>query len=281
MPADLSPAIGIGLRSKHIRDFEALRPALPFVEIHAENHLCGGAMRQVLHRLRRDYAISMHCVGMSLGSKTLDKDHIARIKSLVDEIDPFLVSDHLSISTMGAVYTNDLVPLPYSEEALSRFCAHVERAQEMLGRQLLIENPSRYVSYVHSTLTEGEFLDAVAKRTGCALLCDVNNIFVTARNEGQDPQAALAAFPMAHVREFHLAGHDTVVGASGTVRIDTHDRPVCEEVWHLFEQACRSARAPALIEWDNDLPELGVLLGQAAEARAIRAKVERERADAA
>lgn len=281
MPADLSPATGIGLRSKHIRDFETFRPDLPFVEIHAENHLCGGAMRQVLHRLRRDYDISMHCVGMSLGSAILDKDHIARIKSLVDEIEPFLVSDHLSVSTVGSVYTNDLLPVPYTEEALDRFCAHVDEAQELLGRQILIENPSRYLSYAHSTLSDEEFLGAVARRTGCGLLCDVNNIFVTARNGGRDPHSALAAFPMAHVREFHLAGHDTVVAASRTTRIDTHDRPVCDEVWEFFESACLSACAPTLIEWDNDLPELEVLLGEAGKARTVRERVRWERANVA
>jgi uncharacterized protein (UPF0276 family) len=281
MPAVLSPAIGIGLRSKHIRDFEALRPDLPFVEIHAENHLCGGAMRQVLQRVRRDYDISVHCVGMSLGSATLDKDHIIRVRSLVDEIEPFLVSDHLSVSTLETVYTNDLLPIPYTEEALDRFCAHVNQAQELLGRQILIENPSRYISYAHSTLSDEEFLDATAQRTGCGLLCDVNNIFVTARNEGRDPGRALAAFPMAHVREFHLAGHDTVGGATGTVRIDTHDRPVCDDVWRLFERACQGAKAPTLIEWDNDLPTLEVLLGEAAKAWAVRDGIERERANVA
>ena len=281
MTAEVPPATGVGLRSRHIRDVEALRPKLEFLEIHAENHLCGGAMRRVLPRLRRDYEISVHCVGMSLGSVTLDKVHISRIKTLLDEIDPFLVSDHLSASKLGSVYTNDLLPIPYSEEALDHFCNHVDQAQELLGRQLLIENPSRYVSYSQSTLSDEEFLGAVARRTGCALLCDVNNIFVTARNEGKDPDAVLAAFPMEHVREFHLAGHDTLSDTGRTVRIDTHDRPVCDEVWMLFERACKITRVPTLIEWDKDLPDLSVLVDESAKALAVLTESGRAHANAA
>jgi uncharacterized protein (UPF0276 family) len=224
-------------------------------------------MRRALHDVRKDYDISLHCVGMSVGSQALDRSHIDRIRCLIDEIDPFLVSDHLSISQLGAVYTNDLLPLPYTEESLRLVCAHVDEVQILLGREILVENPSRYVSYAHSTISEDEFLDALAKQTGCGLLCDVNNIFVTAGNERRDPLRALLAFPHAHVREFHLAGHDTVTLGGGLVRIDTHDRPVCPEVWELYEAACQLVRGvPTRIEWDNDLPALEVLLDEAAKA---------------
>ncbi|MEQ1755904.1 MAG: DUF692 domain-containing protein [Micropepsaceae bacterium] len=269
MSNDTSPVVGIGLRSKHFRTFDALRPALPFVEVHAENHLAGGEMRRFLHDVRKDYEISVHCVGISVGSVTLDENHIKRIRCLIDEIDPFLVSDHLSISQLGAVYTNDLLPLPYTEESLRLVCSHVDEVQILLGREILIENPSRYISYAHSTISEGEFLDALARRTGCGLLCDVNNIFVTARNERRDPIEALMAFPHTHVRQFHLAGHDTVTLDGGRVCIDTHDRAVCQEVWDLFGAACERTRGvPTLIEWDNNLPELEVLLDEAAKASA-------------
>ncbi|MEQ1753130.1 MAG: DUF692 domain-containing protein [Micropepsaceae bacterium] len=265
------PATGIGLRTRHYNAFRSRRPELPFIEVHAENHLAGGMMRRMLHELRPDYAISLHCVGMSIGSSTLDAAHVKRIRTLVDDIDPLLVSDHLSVSVLDGVYTNDLFPLAYTEEALDLACLHVDQVQSLLGRQLLVENPSRYFSYAHSTISEPQFLEALAERTGCGLLCDVNNVYVTALNEGQDPLAALVAFPSRHVRELHLAGHDKVQVGADTILIDTHDRPVCADVWRLFETAGAFFEgAPALVEWDSELPELEVLLEEAARADAIR-----------
>ena len=272
---------GIGLRAKHIRAFDELRPDISFVEVHAENHLCGGPMRQALHRVRRDYPISMHCVGMSLGSTRIDKDHIARIRALADEVEPALISDHLTISTLDGAYTNDLLPLPYTQEALDRFAANVDEAQTLLGRQLLIENPSRYVAYANTEMSEAEFLKALAERTGCALICDVNNLFVTAHNDALDPVALLDAFPFAHVKELHVAGHDLVQRNDGTVRIDTHDRQVCTEVWQLLGEACKRTSTPVLVEWDAELPELDVLLAEATHAKAVRAAGQSRHAHAA
>ena len=263
-----SPATGIGLRAKHLLDFIALRPPLRFVEIHTENHLCGGTMRRALHDIRTDYDISFHCVGMSIGTAGgLDRAHLRAIRTLVDQIDPFLVSDHLSVSTLDGVYTNDLLPLPYTEESLALVCRHVDEIQAVLGRQILIENPSRYIAYRHSSIGEGAFVSEVALRTGCGVLLDVNNVYVTALNMGEDSLSALRAFPASVVKEVHLAGHDTVVDAGETLRIDTHDRPVSDEVWALYQTAVAHLGArPTLIEWDDALPELEVLLKEAAKA---------------
>lgn len=268
MSRPISATTGIGLRSKHVADFLALRPALGFVEVHTENHLCGGAMRRVLHNVRADYDISFHCVGLSIGSAgDLDRRHLLSVRTLIDEIDPFLVSDHLSVSMLGGVYTNDLLPLPYTEESLSLVCCHIETIQESLGRQILIENPSRYFAYRHSTISEGAFIAELVAKTGCGLLLDVNNVYVTACNMGEDPLSAMREFPAEAVKEMHLAGHDTIVEAGETLRIDTHDRIVCDDVWRLFGVATELVgRAPTLIEWDDDLPELDVLLGEATKA---------------
>jgi uncharacterized protein (UPF0276 family) len=270
MTKQLTSGAGIGLRTTHFSDFMALRPDVPFVEVHAENHLGGGAMRQVLHDVRRDHDISLHCVGLSIGSRRFDRSHATRIRRLANEIQPALVSDHLSLSTLEGQYSNDLLPLPYTEEALAVACAHVRQAQDILGQQILIENPSRYLSWSHSTISEHDFLEALATRTGCALLCDVNNIYVTARNEGLDPLACLQAFPAKHIREVHLAGHDIVELEGHMMRIDTHDRPVCDDVWDLFTAAQNIFGAqPTLIEWDSELPSLDVLLAEAGRASSI------------
>lgn len=270
MTKPLTSGAGIGLRTAHFSDFMALRPDVPFVEVHAENHLGGGAMRRVLHDVRTSHEVSLHCVGLSIGSSRFDASHAVRIRRLADEIQPVLVSDHLSLSMVEGQYSNDLLPLPYTEEALKVACAHVRRAQDILGRQILIENPSRYLSWSHSTIPEHDFLDALAVQTGCALLFDVNNLYVTARNEGLDPLACLKAFPARHVREIHLAGHDTVELEGQPVRIDTHDRPVSDEVWDLFRASQRSfGRQPTFIEWDSELPSLDVLLAEARRASTI------------
>lgn len=262
---------GIGLRTPHLREFLALRPPVPFVEIHTENHLCRGVMREALHDVRQSHAVSFHCVGISLGSaKGVDRAHLLAIRELVDEIEPFLVSDHLSVSMLEGTYTNDLLPLPYTEEALDLVALHIDEVQTLLKRQILIENPSRYFGYRHSTFSEGAFLTELTRRTGCALLLDVNNVFVTASNTGEDPAAVLRQYPLDAVGEMHLAGHDTIRSAGKPLRIDTHDRPVCDGVWRLFaDAAAQSGGAPALIEWDNDLPKLDVLLNEARKADGI------------
>jgi uncharacterized protein (UPF0276 family) len=275
-----SRALGIGLRAPHIARFLALRPSVPFVEVHTENHLCGGPMRRALHALRPDYGVSLHCVGLSIGSAGgPDETHLARIAGLAREIEPLFVSDHLSASVFAGLYSNDLIPVPYTEESLALAIVHVLRVQEVLGRTILVENPSRYVAWHSPAMREGEFLGELAQATGCGILCDVNNIYVTAKNFGLDPNAELSRFPAAAVRELHIAGHATEEDDGGTLLIDTHDRKPCNEVLALYSQAqARFGAAPALLEWDAELPELEDLL---AEAKRIGGGADGRLADAA
>ncbi len=256
---------GIGLRAPHVAAFQALRPYVPFLEIHTENHLCGGPMRAALHDLRPDYPISLHCVGLSIGSSHgIDREHLMRIRTLADEIDAYLVSDHLTAANLAGLYTNDLVPFPLIEETLRLAVAHVDLIQETLGRQMLVENPSCYIEFTHNELDEGTFLSELARRTGCGILCDVNNIFVTASNRGTSPHELLSRFERSAVKEIHLAGHATEEDELGTVLIDTHDRRACDEVLALYAAAvAQFDDAPALVEWDAALPELSVLLDEA------------------
>jgi uncharacterized protein (UPF0276 family) len=260
---------GIGLRAPHVAAFQALRPYVPFIEIHTENHLCGGTMRSVLHDLRPDYPISLHCVGLSIGSAHgIDREHLKRVRVLADEIDAYLVSDHLSAANLAGLYTNDLIPIPLVEETLRLATAHVDLVQETIGRQMLVENPSVYVGFSQNELDEGTFLSELARRTGCGILCDVNNIFVTASNRGTSPHDSLARFERAAVKEIHLAGHATEEDENGTVLIDTHDRRACNEVLALYASAVEQFDdVPALVEWDSELPELSVLLDEAARVQ--------------
>jgi uncharacterized protein (UPF0276 family) len=259
--------LGIGLRAPHIGRFLALRPPVPFVEVHTENHLCGGPMRRVLRELRDDYAISLHCVGLSIGSTGgVDEEHLARVAALTRETEPRFVSDHLSASVFAGVYSNDLVTVPYTEETLALATAHVLRIQDVLGRTILVENPSRYVTWRAADMHEGEFLGALAQATGCGILCDVNNIYVSARNFGLDAHEELSRYPAAAVGELHIAGHATEEDDAGTLLIDTHDRRPCDAVLALFAEAQARFDAPALLEWDTALPELEELLLEAKRA---------------
>jgi hypothetical protein len=284
MSATHKPSIaGIGLRAPHVAAFQALRPYVPFIEIHTENHLCGGPMRAALHDLRADYPISLHCVGLSIGSAHgIDREHLERVRTLADEIDPYLVSDHLSAANLAGLYTNDLIPVPLVEETLHLAAAHVDMVQETLGRQMLVENPSVYVGfsqeYSRNELDEGTFLSELARRTGCGILCDVNNIFVTTSNRGTSPHDSLKRFERSAVREIHLAGHASEEDENGTVLIDTHDRRACDEVLTLYAAAvAQFGDVPALFEWDSALPELSVLLDEAAR---VQTYIEREPAHA-
>jgi uncharacterized protein (UPF0276 family) len=266
--------LGIGLRAPHIGRFLALRPPLPFIEVHTENHLCGGPMRRALHALRPDYAISLHCVGLSIGSAApLDENHLARIAALAREIEPLFVSDHLSASVFAGLYSNDLIAVPYTEEMLALAVEHVLRIQEVLGRSMLVENPSRYVGWRDGDMHEGEFLGELALATGCGILCDVNNIYVSAKNFGRDPHEELLRFPAAAVRELHIAGHATEADDKGPLLIDTHDREPCGDVLALYAEAqARFGSAPALLEWDARLPGLEDLLAQAARVETDRGR---------
>jgi len=260
---------GIGLRFPHHDAVAALRPALAFLEVHAENYFGGGRVRECLRDLRRDYPLSVHGVGLSLGSAgELDGRHLEQLCALVQSLQPALVSEHLSWSISNGHYLADLLPLPMTEEALQVVCRHVMQVQDRLGRPILIENPSTYVQFEHCAIPEWEFIAELAARTGCGMLCDVNNIFVSASNHGADPQRYLDALPPHIVGEIHLAGHAIRTLADGArVRIDTHGSRVSDEVWALYRHAlCRFGPRPTLIEWDTDIPPLQTLLDEAAIA---------------
>ncbi len=278
------PAVaGIGLRFPHHRAVREDRPAIGWLEVHPENYLGGGAAIACLEAVRRDYPVSLHGVGLSLGSVDgLDPRHLDRLAALVSRIEPGLVSEHVSFSTAGGTYLADLLPLPMTEEALETVCRNVEVMQTRLRRQVLVENPSSYVRYVDSTIPEWEFMAAVATRTGCGILCDVNNICVSAANHGFDAYHYLAALPAAAVGELHVAGHALrELGGGRQIRIDDHGSAVSAEVWALLAAAvARFGRRPTLVEWDNAIPALDVLLAEAAQADTILSR-ERDHAQAA
>ncbi|MGE0423905.1 MAG: DUF692 domain-containing protein [Reyranellaceae bacterium] len=259
---------GIGLRARHLEELPARRPGVGFLEIHAENYLGGGPALRRIERLRADYRFSVHAVALSLGSAGgLDADHLERVRALVERLQPDLVSDHLSWSVASGTYLNDLLPLPFTDESLAVVCANVERLQDSLGRRVLVENPSSYLRFTHSTIGEAEFLAAVVARTGCGLLCDVNNIHVTCSNMRLDAGAYLAALPAAAIGEYHLAGHAINDADGEPILIDDHGSRVAEPVWALLREALgRIGDRPTLIEWDTDVPELDVLLDEAARA---------------
>jgi uncharacterized protein len=259
---------GIGLRAPHVDEIRATRPAIGWLEVHAENYMGGGPAVRALERLRADYPLSVHGVGLSLGSaEGLDSRHLERLAALVERLQPALVSEHLSWSVVDGAYLNHLLPLPCTEETLALAAGHVARVQDRLGRRLLVENPSSYLRFEGSTIPEGEFLAALARRTGCGLLCDVNNIHVTCANLGGEPDAYLAALDPATIGEIHLAGHAVNDADGRPMLIDDHGSPVAPAVWRLYERAlARFGPVPTLIEWDTDLPPLPVLLAEAAAA---------------
>jgi hypothetical protein len=271
----LAAGCGIGLRAPHVGEVAERRPSIAWLEVHAENYMGGGPALRTLERVRADYPFSIHGVGLSLGSADgVDGTHLERLARLVERLDPALVSEHLSWSVAGGAYLNHLLPLPYTDEALEVLCRNVARAQERLGRRLLIENPSGYLRFAHSSIAEVDFLNALARRTGCGVLCDVNNIYVTCANLGGDPAAWLDGLDASAVGEIHLAGHAVNDADGRTILIDDHGSPVSDPVWILYERALRRfGPAPTLVEWDTDVPPLDVLLGEAAKAQARLAKM--------
>jgi len=273
---------GIGLRSPHLAEVLATRPALPWLEVHPENYLGGGPAIRALHAIREHYPVSFHAVGLSVGSADgVDRRHLGRLKSLVDRIEPAIVSEHLAWSQTGGAYLNHLLPLPYTEESLTTVCRNVDEVQVALGRRVLVENPSGYLRFTTSTIPEPEFLSALVRRTGCGLLCDVNNVYVTARNLGLDPMAYLAALPRAAVGEIHLAGHSVNDADGRPFLIDDHGSPVVPAVWALYDRALHLfGPVPTLVEWDTDIPSLEVLHAEARRADA-RLQGTRGNADAA
>jgi uncharacterized protein (UPF0276 family) len=242
------------------------------MEVHTENYMGGGSPIRCLEAIRRDIPISLHGVGLSLGSaEALDQAHLDRIGQVAERIEPDLMSEHIAWSVSGGTYLADLLPLPMTEEALAVVCQHVDHVQGTLRRKILVENPSTYMQFRHSTIPEWQFMAAVAARSGCGILCDVNNIYVSAKNHGWDPLAYLAALPPDAIGEIHLAGHSVrQLADSGTLQIDDHSSRVIGEVWSLYEVALRRwGPVPTLIEWDQNVPPLDVLIDEARHADAL------------
>ncbi len=274
-PGPVPARAGIGLRHPHVSEFLDRPPAIGWVEVHSENYLAGGGLRLAsLERIRRDLPLSCHGVGLSLGSaEGLDDAHLAALRRLFDRIEPGLVSEHVSWSIAGGVYYNDLLPLPLTEEALALFCGNVARAQDALGRRMLVENPSTYLEFSASRIPEPEFIAEIVRRTGCGLLLDVNNIHVSAHNRGFDAGAYLRALPAAAVGEIHIAGHAERRIGGETVLIDDHGSRAIAPVWALLDAALALAGpVPVLVEWDTDIPHLSVLLAEAETADAAIAR---------
>jgi len=259
---------GIGLRCPHVDEVRATRPALSWLEVHPENYLGGGPAVRALEAIRADYPLSFHAVGLSVGSaEGVDRRHLDRIKGLVDRFQPAMVSEHLAWSQAGGAYLNHLLPLPYTEESLAAVCRNVEEVQTTLGRRVLVENPSGYLRFAASTIPEPEFLSALTARTGCGLLCDVNNIHVTAENLGLDARAYLAALPGDAIGEIHVAGHSVNEALGRPILIDDHGSPVGDAVWTLYEEALRRfGPRPTLVEWDTAIPPLDTLMAEARRA---------------
>ncbi len=263
---------GIGLRGQHYRDVLATQPSVGWFEVHSENYFGGGGRPlYYLERIRADYPMSLHGVGLSLGSTDpLSPVHLHRLENLIARVEPMFVSEHLSWSSVAGRYLNDLLPLPYTAEALAHVVERIERVQEYLGRQIMVENISRYLSYEHTTLPEWEFVVEAARRSGCGILLDVNNIYVNAVNHGFDERVYVDAIPRELVQEIHLAGFTRNRFEDGEIIIDTHNQPVAGPVWALYRHAIeRLGPKPTLIEWDADLPPLATLVAEAHKADAV------------
>ncbi|MDH5447226.1 MAG: DUF692 domain-containing protein [Gammaproteobacteria bacterium] len=260
---------GVGLRHCHIQDVLFNNPDIPWFEILTDNHLePGGPVKHALQTIRQDYVFSFHCVGMSLGGvDPLEINYLKQIKQLGEELDPIFVSDHLSFSTLNGQHYNELLPLPYTEDSLKHICDRILQVQDILNRQILIENPSSYLSYQHSTLDEWDFMNELAKQADCHVLLDVNNIYVSACNHGFDSNKYLSNIDFSRVKEIHLGGYED----RGHYLLDAHNHPISDEVWELFKTTIGQApEIPCLIEWDNDIPALEVLQQQASIAEDIR-----------
>ncbi len=262
---------GLGLRKPHYAAFLEHRVAVDFVEVISENFMvAGGRPRQTLRAVRDRYPVALHGVSMSIGSADgVDPAYLARLRALVREVEPLFVSDHLCWTRIGGFNSHDLLPLPYTDEALDIVCTNIAAAQDAIGRTMLIENPSSYLAFDGSTMTEWQFLDAMCARTGCALLLDVNNVFVSAANHGFDPIAYLDGIPADRVRQIHLAGHSQ----GEQLLIDTHDQPVCASVWELYAHVLpRLGPVATMIERDDAIPPLHDLLAELDTARTIGAR---------
>jgi hypothetical protein len=263
----------VGLKPAHYRTILQSPPDVGFFEVHAENYMgAGGPPHRYLTEIRSRYPLSLHGVGLSIGAdRPLDRDHLKRLAGLNRRYEPGLVSEHLAWSSHGTTFFNDLLPVPYTAETLARVCGHIGEVQDALGRQLLLENPSTYVAFAQSTYPEVEFIAEVVRRTGCGLLLDVNNLHVACTNQEWDPERYIDGFPLAHVRQIHLAGHASDADERGRpLLIDSHDRPVCGIVWDLYARTIgKLGPTPTLIEWDARLPSWVELEAEARRAESI------------
>ena len=270
---DLPTRAGVGLKAQHVDDILSSKAEIGFFEVHAENYMgAGGLPHAQLNAIREHYPISVHGVGMSIGnSSRIDPDHLARFKAVIERYQPAMVSEHLAWSTHDDVFYNDLLPVPYTDETLEQVINHIDEVQNAIGRQILIENPSTYVTFSESTWVEFDFMAALAKRSGCGLLFDVNNVFISATNHKYSPKDYIDAYPLDLVQEIHLAGHASDQDDEGEpLLIDAHDREVCDNVWDLYKHTlAKTGPLPSLVEWDNDVPEWSVLANEALKADLI------------
>ena len=274
--SSLPARAGAGFKPQHADDILSDEYRIGFLEVHAENYMgAGGHPHRILGRMREDFPLSIHGVGMSIGSPgRLDRSHLERLRAVVQRYEPALVSEHLAWSTHEGIFFNDLLPVPYDDDTLARVCDHIDEVQTYLGRKILLENPSTYLAFEASTISETDFIEAIARRAGCGLLLDVNNVFVSSTNHAEPPLRYLQRFPLHLVEEIHLAGHAEDRDDDGQpLLIDSHDRPVTSAVWDLYEVVIRqTGPLPTLIEWDNDVPEWAILRREAQLADAALAR---------
>ena len=269
----LPPGPGVGYKATHFAALMANPSPVQWLEIHAENYMGdGGRPLAQLRHLAERFPISVHGVGLSIGGEgQLDTDHLARLKHLCDWLNPVSFSEHLAWSTHDGAFLNDLLPLPYTAATLNHVCHHIDQVQAVLGRRMLLENPSTYLAFIETEMDEADFLDQIARRTGCGLLLDVNNVYVSAINQQTSPAAYIEAFAMQHVCEIHLGGHEEDRDDYGDrLLIDSHSRQVVDPVWALYADVItRAGPRPTLIEWDNDVPEWPVLAAEAARVAQV------------
>jgi uncharacterized protein (UPF0276 family) len=265
------PSPGVGLRGPHIYELLDRRPDIGWLEVHPENYMADPAALALLERARLHYPVSLHGVSLSFGSaESIDVGHLKKLKLLVDRLEPFLVSEHLSWSAIGSVHLNDLLPLPYTDEALDVMVNHIDQVHSAIGRRILIENPSTYLRFRHSTMSEAAFLAALVRRTGCGVLLDVNNLYVSAHNVALPVDEYFDVLPGSAVGEIHLAGHAVNHIGERSILIDDHGSPVADDVWALYVRALEQyGYRPTLVEWDTDLPPLDHLVAEALRAREL------------
>jgi uncharacterized protein (UPF0276 family) len=269
-------AVGVGLRHPHHQYVLAKNPKASWLEVHSENFFSkGGPALNFITRIRENYPLSLHGVGLSLGSVTkVDKKHLQSLKNLITITQPFLVSDHISWSNVEEQVLNDLLPIPYTKESLQILCDNICQTQDFLKREFLVENPSTYLSFKNSEIPEYEFINQVARKTGCKILLDINNIYVSSQNNDFSAKEYLANVDSGIVGEMHLAGHSARQVEGGQILVDTHNDFVCDPVWDLYKIAAKKfINVPTLIEWDQDIPDFKVLMSEARKAQKIIAEI--------